>query len=103
MKFQAISEEITKKHPTININEHEIEKFLLTFHLLLEANTDLTKEEETGNTDGVPITTIIITITNKLIKLWQDNIDPLNIADILKKHTHKNRISYYKTRERWRE
>ena len=67
MKFEAISEEITKKHPTININEHEIEKFLLTFHLLLEANTDLTKEEETGNTDGVP--DIIITITNKLIKL----------------------------------
>ena len=87
MKFEAISEEITKKHPTININEHEIEKFLLTFHLLLEANTDLTKEEETGNTDGVP--DIIITITNKLIKPLQDNIDSLNIADILEKTLKK--------------
>ena len=38
---------LQKKHPTINIDGHEIKNFLLIFHLLLEANTDLTKEEKT--------------------------------------------------------
>ena len=99
MEHDAISEKIAEKYPTINIDEHEIENFLLIFHLLLEANTDLTKEDETDNTDGVP--DIIVTITNRLIKLLQDNIDSLNIADILKKNTQKNKIAYYKTRERW--
>ena len=64
-----------------------MEKSLLISHLLLEANTDLTKEEETDNTDRVP--EIIVTITNRLIKLLQDNIDLLNIADVLKKHSKK--------------
>ena len=40
-----------------------MEKSLLISHLLLEANTDLTKEEETDNTDRVP--EIIVTITNR--------------------------------------
>ena len=64
-----------------------MEKSLLISHLLLEANTDLTKEEETDNTDRVP--EIIVTLTNRLIKLLQDNIDLLNIADVLKKHSKK--------------
>ena len=76
-----------KKHPVINTDEHDIENFLLILHLLLKANTDLTQEEETENTDGVR--EIKITITNKLIKLLQDNIDSLNIADILKKTLKK--------------
>ena len=53
-----MSEKTAKKHPTINIDEQETKR-LLIFHLLLEANTDLTK-----------------------VKLLQDNIDSLNIADI---------------------
>ena len=64
-----------------------MEKSLLISHLLLEANTDLTKEEETDNTDRVP--EIIVTITNWLTKLLQDNIDSLNIADVLKKTLKK--------------
>ena len=70
-----------------------MEKFLLIFHLLLEA-----KEEDTDNTDGVLDT--IVTITKRLIKLLQDNIDSLNIADKLKKNTQKGKITYYKRRER---
>ena len=87
IEHDAISEKIVEKHPTINIDEHEMEKSLLIFHLLLEANTDLTKEEETDNTDRVP--EIIVTITNRLTKLLQDNIDSLNIADVLKKTLKK--------------
>ena len=64
-----------------------MEKSLLISYLLLEANTDLTKEEETDNTDRVP--EIIVTITNRLTKLLQDNIDSLNIADVLKKPLKK--------------
>ena len=67
MEHDAISEKIDEKHPTINIDERQIEKLLLIFHLLLEANTDLTKEEETEDTDRVP--DIIVTITNRFIKL----------------------------------
>ena len=87
MEHETTSEQIAEKHPTINIDGHEIETFLLIFHILLESNTDLTKKEETDNTDGVP--EIIITITNKLIKPLQDNIDSLNIADILEKTLKK--------------
>ena len=58
VEHEAMSEKIAKKHPTINIDEQETKR-LLIFHLLLEANTDLTK-----------------------VKLLQDNIDSLNIADI---------------------
>ena len=68
-----------------------MEKSLLISHLLLEANTDLTKEEETDNTDRVP--EIIVTITNRLIKLLQeDNIESLNIADVLKKILKKIKL-----------
>ena len=88
MEHDAISEKIAEKHATINIDKHEIEIFLLIFHLLLEANTDLTKEEETDNTGGVP--NIILTITNRLVKFLQDNIDSLNIADILKGVLQRN-------------
>ena len=58
VEHEAMSEKTAKKHPTINIDEQETKR-LLIFHLLLEANTDLTK-----------------------VKLLQDNIDSLNIADI---------------------
>ena len=87
MEHNAISEKNAEKHPTINSDEHEI---VLILHLLLEPNTDLTKEEETDNTDLVP--DIIVTITNRLIKLFQGNIDLLNAADILKKTLKKNRL-----------
>ena len=93
MEHDAISEKIAEKNPAINIDEDEMEKFLLIFHLLLEA-----KEEDTDNTDGVLDT--IVTITKRLIKLLQDNIDSLNIADKLKKNTQKGKITYYKRRER---
>ena len=87
MELEATVEEISEKHPTINIDGREIEIFLLIFHILPEPNTDLTRQEETDNTDGVP--DIIITITNKLIKPLQDNIDSLNIADILEQTLKK--------------
>ena len=93
MEHDAISEKIAEKNPAINIDEDEIENFLLIFHLPLEA-----KEEDTDNTDGV--LDIIGTITKRLIKLLQDNIDSLNIADKLKKNTQKDKIAYYKRRER---
>ena len=93
MEHDAISEKIAEKNPAINIDEDEIENFLLIFHLPLEA-----KEEDTDNTDGV--LDIIGTITKRLIKLLQDNIDSLNIADKLKKNTQKDKITYYKRRER---
>ena len=87
MEHNTISEKIAEKHPTLNNDEHEI---VLILHLLLEPNTDLTKEEETDNTDLVP--DIIVTITNRLIKLLQGNIDLLNAADILKKTLKKNHL-----------
>ena len=85
MELDAISEKIAEKHSTINIDEHKIEKILLIFHLLLEANTYLTKEGETDNAEYLTI----VTITNRLIKLLQDNIESLNIADTPNKHSKK--------------
>ena len=64
----------------IDINEHEVHKFLLTFHILVETiNFDQPQEE----TDGF-VTDTILEIVNVLAGLLKNNTDSLNIPAVLK-------------------
>ena len=64
----------------IDISEHEVHKFLLIFHTLVETiNSDQPQEE----TDGF-VTDTILQIVNVLAGLLKNNIDSLNIPAVLK-------------------
>ena len=70
-----------KVNQNIDLTEHEVNKFLLIFHTLLETvdlDSDLTDES-----DGV-ITDIIIKIVIKISKLIRQNVDSLPLPNILK-------------------
>ena len=64
----------------IDISEHEVHKFLLIFHTLVETiNSDQPQEE----TDAF-VTDTILQIVNILAGLLKNNIDSLNIPAVLK-------------------
>ena len=67
-------------HKEIDINEHEVEKFLLIFHTLMEA---VNSEEVLDNTDSI-VTDTILKIVLRLSELLKNNIDSLKLPDIFK-------------------
>ena len=71
---------ISNKQPEIDIDDHEIQKFLLILNLLLEA--ELNKENVEDREDGIP--DILITIATKLLELLHNNIDSLKLSKIIK-------------------
>ena len=76
---------INNKHPKIDIDDHEIQKFLLIFNLLLEA--ELNKENVEDSKDGIP--NILITIATTLPQLLHNNIDSLKLPKIIKNALRK--------------
>ena len=67
-------------HEEIDINEHEVEKFLLIIHTLMET---VNSEEVLDNTDSA-ITDTILKIVLRLSELLKNNIDSLKLPDIFK-------------------
>ena len=65
----------------IDLTEHEVYKFLIILHTLIES-ADFT-DEITEETDGV-VTDIIIKIVLKIAELVKQNIDTLPLPNILK-------------------
>ena len=65
----------------IDLTEHEVYKFLIILHTLIES-ADFT-DEITEETDGV-VTDIIIKIVIKIADLIKQNIDTLPLPNILK-------------------
>ena len=53
LKHKLISVTISNKHPEINIDDPEIQNFLLIFNLLLEV--ELKKENTEDSEDRIPI------------------------------------------------
>ena len=80
LEHKLILVTIRNQHPEISIDHHEIQKFLLIFNLLLEA--ELNKENTEDSEDGIP--DIIITIATKLLELLHNNIDSLKLPKIIK-------------------
>ena len=77
---QKILGKISEMEEGIDFSEHELHKFLLIFHTLVETiNSDQPLEE----TDGF-VTDTILQIVNVLAGLLKNNIDSLNIPAVLK-------------------
>ena len=74
LQHKLISVTISSKHPEIDIDDHEIQKFLLIFNLLVEA--ELNEENVEDSEDGIP--NIVVTIATKLLELLHNNIDSLS-------------------------
>ena len=62
-----------------NVNQHEVEKVWLIFHILME---NVNFQESLDSTDGVY--DVILTIVLKVTELLKKNIDSLKIPEILK-------------------
>ena len=75
-----IIERIKEIDDEIDINEHEVHKFLLIFHSLFEK---LTSEETFEETDGILNDTILV-VCNIIAGLLKNNIDSLKVPAILK-------------------
>ena len=64
----------------ININQHEVEKFLLIFHSLMQT---VNSEECLDKPDGT-VTDAILQIVLKISELLKNNIDSLKLPEFLK-------------------
>ena len=79
LENELIWDKIKNVNKEINVNQNEVEKFLLIFHTLVE---NINSEESLDNTDGV--SDVILTIVLKITELLKKNIDSLKIPEILK-------------------
>lgn len=78
LENKKILEKIEEIEEDINISEHEIHKFLLIFHNLVET---INSEQPQEDTDGFA-TDAIVQIANTIAGLLRNNIDSLNIPAI---------------------
>ena len=73
-----------KINESIDLTDHEVNKFLIIFHTLLDTAVDLSSEiSEVDDTDGI-VTDIILKIVLKITELIRQNIDSLPLPKILK-------------------
>ena len=80
LENQKILDKIKEIEEDIDISEHEVHKFLLIFHTLVEkVNSEKPQEE----TDGF-VTDAILQIVNTIAGLLRNKIDTLNIPAVLK-------------------
>ena len=77
---------------------HEVHKFLLIFHALVETVNSEQPQEET---DGF-VTDAILQIVNTIAGLLKNNTDSLNIRTVLKSSFKKIKKLVYFTNERIR-
>ena len=71
---------ILDKVQEIDISEHEVHKFLLIFHNLVQTINSNEPQEETDRL----MADVILQIVNTIIQLLKNNIDSLNIPAVLK-------------------
>ena len=97
LENDIIIDKIKEHYEDIDISEHEVHKFLLIFHTLMEA---INSEENLEETDGV-ITDTFVLIISKLSDLLRQNIDSLKLPAILKSALKKikNLFNVEKTKE----
>ena len=80
LENQKILEKIKEINEDTDISEHEVHKFLLIFHTLVET---INSEEAQEETDGFA-TDAILQIVNIIAGLLKNNIDSLNIPSVVK-------------------
>ena len=80
LETDLILDKVQEIELEIDMNEHEVHKFLLIFHTLVQTiNSNEPQEEK----DGL-MTDVILQIVNTIIQLLKNNIDSLNIPAVLK-------------------
>ena len=97
LENDIIIDKIKEHYKDIDISEHEVQKFLLIFHSLMEA---INSEEGLKKADGV-ITDTFVLIISKLSYLLRENIDSLKLPAILESALKeiKNLFNDEKTKE----
>ena len=83
-----IIEKIKDIDEEIDISEHEVQKFLLIFHTLMET---ITSEEALEQTDRA-VTDAILQVVLKVGDLLKKNFDSFNLPAILKKALKKKKL-----------
>ena len=78
LENQKILDKIKEIEEDINISEHEVHKFLLIFHTLVQTVNPEHPQEET---DGF-VTDTSLQIVNTIAGLLKNNIDSLNIPAV---------------------
>ena len=92
LENQKILDKVKKLGEDIDISEHEVHKFLLVFHTLVETVNSEQPQEET---DGF-VTDAILQIVTTIAGLLRNNIDNLNIPAVLKSALKKiEKLVYY--------
>ena len=87
LENQKILEKIKEINEDIDISEHEVHKFLLIFHTLVET---INSQESREETDGF-VTDTILQIINIIAGLLKNNIDSLNTPAVLKSALKKSK------------
>ena len=97
LENDIIIDKIKEHYEDIDISEHEVQKFLLIFHTLMET---VNSEESLEETDGVNTDTFVL-IISKSSDLLRENIDSLKLPAILKSalKKSKNLFNVEKTKE----
>ena len=80
MQNQKIIEKVKEINEEIDINEHEVQKFLLIFHSLFEI---VTSEQAIEETDGF-LNDTILTVVKIIADLLKNNIESLKLPTVLK-------------------
>ena len=81
---------ILNKVQEIDISEHEVHKFLLIFHNLVQTINSNEPQEETDRL----MADVILQIVNTIIQLLKNNIDSLNIPAVLKSALKTAKLLY---------
>ena len=81
---------ILDKVQEIDISEHEVHKFLLIFHNLVQTINSNEPQEETDRL----MADVILQIINTIIQLLKNNIDSLNIPAVLKSALKNTKLVY---------
>ena len=80
LQNQKIIEKVNEINEEIDINEHEVQKFLLIFHCLFEI---VTSEQAIEETDGI-LNDTILTVVKIIADLLKNNIESLKLPAVLK-------------------
>ena len=80
MQNQKLIERVKEIGEEIDINEHEVQNFLLIFHSLFEI---VTSEQAIEETDGF-LNDTILAVVNIIAGLLKNNIESLKLPKVLK-------------------
>ena len=96
LQNQKMIERVKEINEDIDINEHEVHKFLLVFHSLFEI---VTSEQAIEETDGI-LNDTILAVCSIIVGLLRNNIDSLKLPAILKTASKKLRSFFVEVKEK---